>query len=212
MVRILIADDHDVVRCGLKNLLASHGFEVCAEAHNGKEAIADAEQCRPDIAILDARMPDVDGFAAARSIRERLPNTEVLMFTMHDTEDVVADALAAGVRGYVLKSDPSRHLLAAVDALSRHASFVTPSLSDSVVGATLPGRRHVPGPASALTPREREVVRLLAAGRGNKQVAVDLEISVKTVESHRAHIMRKLELGSLVELVRYAVRNHLVAA
>jgi DNA-binding NarL/FixJ family response regulator len=212
MIRILIADDHDVVRRGLKNLLASQGWEVCAEAATGEEAIARAEVCRPDVAILDAMMPDLDGLAATRRIRESLPGTEVLVFTMHESEDLVADALAAGARGYVLKTDPSRHLLAAVEALARHVSFLTPSLSDSLVGAIGRHGRRAPGARTALTRREREIVRLLAAGRGNKAVAVALAISVKTVESHRANIMRKLELDTIVGLVRYAVRNALVEA
>lgn len=211
MVRVLIADDHDVVRCGLKSLLASLGFEVCAEAASGLEAIASAEACRPDVAILDAVMPEMDGLTATRRIREQVPNTEILMFTMHDTEEVVADALAAGARGYVLKTDPSRHLVAAVQALARHASFLTPSLSDSLVGTMGPPHARR-GSTSPLTTREREVVRLLATGSGNKRVAGALGISVKTVESHRAHIMHKLELGTIVDLVRYAVRNNLVPA
>jgi DNA-binding NarL/FixJ family response regulator len=127
---------------------------------------------------------------------------------MHESEDLVADALAAGARGYVLKTDPSRHLLAAVEALARHVSFLTPSLSDSLVGAIGRHGRRAPGARTALTRREREIVRLLAAGRGNKALA----ISVKTVESHRANIMRKLELDTIVGLVRYAVRNALVEA
>jgi DNA-binding NarL/FixJ family response regulator len=212
MVRILIADDHDVVRRGLKSLLSSQGWEVCGEAASGEEAISRAEASRPDVAILDAMMPGVDGIEATRRIRERLPGTEVLIFTMNETEQLVADVLAAGARGYVLKTDPSRHLLAAVEALARHGTFLTPSLSDSLVDAIGRQGRRARGSRTPLTPREREIVRLLAAGRGSKAVAASLAISVKTVESHRANIMRKLELGTLVDLVRYAVRNRLVEA
>jgi DNA-binding NarL/FixJ family response regulator len=212
MARILIADDHEVVRCGLRNFLTSCGFEVCAEAENGAQAVARAEECRPDVAILDASMPDMDGFAATRAIRERLPATEVLLFTMHDAEEFVADALAAGARGYVLKTDPSRHLRAAVEALVHHNPFLTPTLTDSFVRVVGSSKRRKAGLKGPLTFREREVVRLLATGLGNKHVATELNISVKTVESHRAHIKRKLEIGTLVELVRYAVRNHLVSA
>jgi DNA-binding NarL/FixJ family response regulator len=212
MIRILIADDHEVVRRGLKNLLSSQGWEVCAEAASGEEAIARAEACRPDVAILDAMMPGVDVLEVTRRIRERLPGTEVLVFTMNETEQLVADVLAAGARGYVLKSDPSRHLLAAVEALARHGTFLTPSLADSLVGTIGRHGRRAPGARTPLTPREREIVRLLAGGSGSKAVAVTLAISVKTVESHRANIMRKLELGTLVDLVRYAVRNRLVEA
>jgi DNA-binding NarL/FixJ family response regulator len=154
-------------------------------------------------------MPDMDGLAATRAIRACSPLTEVLVFTMHDTEELVSEALAAGARGYVLKTDPSRHLLAAVDALARHAGFLTPSLSDALVHR-LGGRGTGVAGVSPLTAREREVVRLLAAGRPNREVAAALCISVKTVESHRANVMRKLELATVVDLVRYAVRNRLV--
>ena len=154
-------------------------------------------------------MPGLDGLAATRQIRARVPQTEVLIFTMHETEELVADVLSSGAHGYVLKTDPSRHLLAAVEALARHACFITPSISDALVG-TLGGRRGGRGARSPLTGREREVVRLLAHGRANRDVAGALGISVKTVESHRSNLMRKLELGSIVDLVRYAVRNRLV--
>jgi DNA-binding NarL/FixJ family response regulator len=210
MVRILIADDHDVVRRGLRGLLSSQpAWEVCAEAGSGGEAAELAELHRPDVAVVDALMPDMDGLAATRAIRARSPRTEVLVFTMHDTEELVSEAMAAGARGYVLKTDPSRHLLTAVDALARHAIFLTPSLSDALV-RRLGGRGSGAGGASPLTSREREVVRLLAAGRPNREVAAALCISVKTVESHRANVMRKLELTTVVDLVRYAVRNRLV--
>jgi DNA-binding NarL/FixJ family response regulator len=209
MIRILVADDHDVVRRGLRNLFHSHGWEVCCEAATGDEAVAAAEHWRPDVAVLDAMMPGLDGLAATRQIRARVPQTEVLIFTMHETEELVADVLSSGAHGYVLKTDPSRHLLAAVEALARHACFITPSISDALVGS-LGGRRGGRGTRSPLTGREREVVRLLAHGRANRDVAGALGISVKTVESHRSNLMRKLELGSIVDLVRYAVRNRLV--
>jgi DNA-binding NarL/FixJ family response regulator len=213
MTRILIVDDHDVVRRGLRSLLAARaGWEVCAEAGSGDEAVAQAEALRPDVAIVDAMMPGMDGLAATRSIRERAPGTEVCVFTMHETAELVSDVLAAGARGYVLKSDPSRHLLAAVEALARHGSFLTPSLSDGLVCRFSRQNGHALAGVSPLTAREREVVRLLARGHGNKEVAAALGISVKTVESHRANIMRKLEIRSVVDLVRYAVRNRLVEA
>jgi DNA-binding NarL/FixJ family response regulator len=209
MIRILVADDHDIVRRGLRSLFHSRGWEVCCEATTGEEAVAGAEWCRPDVAVLDAVMPGLDGLAATRRIRLRLPETEVLVFTMHETEELVADVLASGAHGYVLKTDPSRYLLAAVESLARHACFVTPTLSDSLVGA-LGRRASGRGARGPLTNREREVVRLLAHGRANREVAGALGISVKTVESHRSNLMRKLELGSIVDLVRYAVRNRLV--
>jgi DNA-binding NarL/FixJ family response regulator len=212
MVRILVADDHDVVRRGVIKLIESKpGMEVCGEASSGDEVVAAAEHHRPDIIVLDLMMPGLAGVEAAREIRARLPHTEVLVFTMHESDELVAEALASGAHGYVLKSDPTRQLLAALDALARHAAFVSPSLSDAFLSSRLrrsPGNERAP----LLTSREREVVKLLALGQPNRTIALALGISVKTVESHRANVMRKLELGSIVELVRYAVRNQLVEA
>jgi DNA-binding NarL/FixJ family response regulator len=212
MLRILIADDHEVVRRGVRNLLqARPGWEVCAEASRGDDAVRAAELHRPDIVILDVMMPGLAGLAAARAIRARLPRTEVLVFTMHEAEELLADALSSGAQGFVLKSDPSRQLLAAIETLAHHGRFVTPSVPDAFVQKV--GRRNAchDGPL-LLTSREREVVRLLAHGHPNRRVAIALGISVKTVESHRANVMRKLELQSIVDLVRYAVRNRLVEA
>jgi DNA-binding NarL/FixJ family response regulator len=212
MVRILVADDHEVVRRGVRKLLQCRpGWEVCGEAADGQEAVAGAQRLGPDVVILDVTMPGLGGLAAARAIRASLPQTEVLVFTMHETDELLADALSSGAKGFVLKTDPSRHLLAAVEALARHAPFVTPSFSDALVRTK--GRRvgSRAGPL-LLTSREREVVRLLARGQPNRLVASALGISVKTVESHRANVMRKLELRSIVDLVRYAVRNQLVEA
>jgi DNA-binding NarL/FixJ family response regulator len=210
MVRILVADDHEVVRRGLRDLLGARpGWEVCGEAADGDGAVATAELQRPDVVILDVSMPGRSGIEAASDIRRRLPRTEVLIFTVHDAEDLVAEALASGARGYVLKTDPSRQLLAAVEALAAHERFITPSMPD-VVGAV--DARRGDGRRALLTAREREVVRLLSRGQSNREVASALGLSVKTVESHRAKAMRKLELRSLVGLVRYAVRNRLVDA
>ncbi len=212
MIRIVVADDHEVVRRGVRKLLQIRpGWEVCGEASNADDAVAQAELHHPDVVILDVMMPGRVGIAAARTIRTRLPSTEVLVFTMHETDELLADALASGAQGYVLKSDPSRQLFAAVEAVARHSRFVTPSLSDAY--ATHHGRRGASGDGPLLlTSREREVVQLLAQGQPNRTVASTLGISVKTVESHRANVMRKLELGSIVDLVRYAVRNRLVEA
>ncbi len=212
MIRIVVADDHDVVRMGLRNLLRSRPeCDVCGEAATGDDAIAVTERLQPDVVVLDMVMPGTNGAAAVRAIRARAPRTEILVFTMHESEEVLAEALAAGARGCVLKTDPSRFLLTAIEALARHGSFLTPGISDALAPGR--GRRHAHGDAPALlTGREREVVRLLAHGQPNRQVAGALGISVKTVESHRANVMRKLELHSIVDLVRYAVRNQLVQA
>jgi DNA-binding NarL/FixJ family response regulator len=213
MAQILVADDHELVRRGLRRLLESRpGLQICGEVCSGDEAVAAAERLRPDVVILDAVMPGrTDGLSATRLIRERVPGVEVLLFTMFETDEVVTGALASGASGIVLKSDPSRHLLAAVEALAQHVSFVSPTLSDAVVYRRAPsGGRIKPSGPSPLTAREREVARLLAHGRANREVAAALGVSVKTVESHRANILRKLEISSLVELVRYAVRNRLV--
>ena len=212
MVRILVADDHEVVRRGVRKLLQCRpGWEVCGEASDGLEAVSEAERRKPDIVILDVTMPGLAAMVAARTIRSRLPQTEVLFFTMHETDELLAEALSSGAKGYVLKTDPSRQLLAAVEALARHAPFVTPSFADALVRVQGRKRTSRAGPL-LLTSREREVVRLLARGQPNRMVATALGISVKTVESHRANLMRKLELRSIVDLVRYAVRNRIVEA
>jgi DNA-binding NarL/FixJ family response regulator len=213
LTRILVADDHDVVRRGLCSLIASQAtWRVCAEAVDGKEAVERTAAVRPDVAVIDAIMPQMDGLAATRAIRERSAATEVCIFTMHETDELIADVISSGARGFVLKSDPSRYLLAAIEALARHVPYLTPSVSDALVSCFGKRNNHAVGGVSPLTVREREVVRLLASGHGNKGVAAALAISVKTVESHRANIMRKLELDSIAGLVHYAVRNRLVEA
>lgn len=213
MLRILIADEQEIVRRGMRRLFeAQPGWLVVSEVSAGDRAVEEAERHRPDVAILDAFMPGLDGISAARAIRTQARETEVLIFTMHESDELVAEVLASGARGYVLKADPTRYLIAAVDALSHHNSFVTPSIADATVRSVGLGARarRRPGSHSALTNREREVVRRLALGASNREVALQMGISVKTVESHRANVMRKLEIGSIVELVRYAVRNELV--
>ena len=213
MVRILLADDHDVVRRGLRWLLeAQPGWQVVAEARTGREAVALAEQLHPDVAVLDLSMPELNGLEATRRIRKELPGTEVLVFTMHQTEQLMREALLAGARGFLLKSDAAERLVVAVAAVARRP-VVSDQVSEVVPGASLRGAAVV-GDEDAprpLSPREREIVQLLAEGRGSKEIAELLAISAKTVETHRAAIMRKLRIGSLAELVRYAIRNHLVA-
>ena len=213
-VRILIADDHHVVRTGLRALLESKaGWQVCAEATNGREAVEQAGQLKPDVAVLDIGMPLLNGVEATRQIRKLSPQTEVLILTMHDSELLVQEVLEAGAHGYILKDDADRNLIAAVDALRRHKPFLSPRVSDAVSKAVQPSGQGFTRPRSSrsrLTPREREILQLLAEGKSNKEIAAVLGISVKTAETHRANIMLKLDFHSITELVRYAVRNNII--
>jgi len=209
-IRILIADDHDVVRQGVRTVLeAVDGWIVCGEAGNGREAIALAVALRPDIVVLDVAMPELNGLEVTRRIL-RLVKTSVLILTMHDSEQMLSSILAAGARGYVLKSESKRALVDAIDAILGNQPFV------SNRGAHVPGRgstrfteETAPRP---LTAREREVLQLLTEGKSNKQVAAALNISIKTVETHRGRVMAKLNLHSMSDLVRYAVRNRIIEA
>ena len=208
MIRILIADDHEVVRSGLRKILeAQPNWEVVAEAGDGKDAIHKAAETRPDVAVLDYSLPLVNGIEATRQIRARLPKTEVLIFTMHDNETLIQELLKAGARGYLLKSDAKRHLIGAIELLASHKPFFTAKVSEALLNSFLarPNRE-----GSTLTNRERGVVQLIAEGHTNKQIANILNISLKTVETHRAAIMRKLNLSSSAALVRYAIRNRIV--
>jgi len=212
-LRILVADDHDVVRTGLRTLLESrNGWKVCAEAANGRDAVEKARDFKPDVAVLDIGMPLLNGVEATRQIRKLSPETEILVLTMHDSETMIQSVLEAGARGYILKDDAGRNLLAAVDAVRRRKPF----LSSRVSGATAKtvddhngGTERLGRP---LTPREREIVQLLAEGKSNKEIATFLNISVKTAETHRANIMLKLNFHSVTELVRYAVKNKIIQA
>jgi DNA-binding NarL/FixJ family response regulator len=214
-LRILIADDHEIVRRGLKKVLSSRqGWTVCAEAATGREAIAMAAQHRPDIVVMDISMPGLNGLEATRKIRKMLPKAGILILSLHYSDQLVREVVDAGARAYLLKSDATRDLLHAIEALATRRSFFTSSAArtlidgfcnqDSGKSGTL--LRH------RLSSREREIVQLLAEGKSSKEVAVALGISVKTAETHRANIMRKLEMHSVSELVRYAVRNRMIEA
>lgn len=213
-MRILIADDHEVVRHGIRALLESHdGWEVVGEAVTGRQAVDEAQELQPDLVIMDISMPEMNGLEATRHIRKELPEAEVLVLSVHDSEQLVREVLEAGARGYVLKSDAGRDLIAAVETLCRHKPFFTAKISEMMMeGFIKAGTPSEPGKPSlsVLTAREREIVQLLAEGQSNKEVADTLGISVKTVETHRSHVMAKLNLHSMSDLVRYAVRNQII--
>jgi DNA-binding NarL/FixJ family response regulator len=210
-VRIMIADDHAIVRRGLRSLLETQpGWEVCAEASNGREAVENAAQFKPDVAVIDIGMPQLNGLDATRQIVAILPATEVLILTMHQSEEVAREVLRAGARGYVLKSDADVHLIAAVDALLHHKPFLTSAVTDVFFGDYMNSwASEDPQGDRRVTAREREIIQLLAEGKSNKEVAVALDISVRTAEAHRANINHKLGFTSLTDLVRYAIRNRI---
>ena len=213
-LRILIADDHDLMRRGVKALLQSRaGWEVCGEAHTGREAVSKAEELKPDVVILDISMPDLNGVDAAKRIRKASPDTEVLILSVHYSDQLIRDILEAGVRGYIVKSDSDRDLVIAVETLANHKPFFTPRATEVMLTNFDEGKTKADLPETMrdrLTSREREIVQLLAEGKSSKEVASSLNISVKTAETHRANIMRKLQLHTVSELVRYAVRNQII--
>jgi DNA-binding NarL/FixJ family response regulator len=210
----MIADDHDLMRRGIKGLLLSRAnWEVCGEAQNGREAVAKAEELKPDIAILDISMPDLNGVEAARRIRKISPNCEVLILSAHYSDQLIREIVEAGARGYIVKSDSDRDLVIAVETLAKHKPFFTPRATEVMLSNfNSAGPQTIPPEEirDRLTSREREIVQLLAEGKSSKEVASSLNISVKTAETHRANIMRKLQLHTVAELVLYAVRNQIV--
>jgi DNA-binding NarL/FixJ family response regulator len=221
MLRILIADDHEVARQGIRALLEAHGgWEVCAEAKDGREAVELSITVNPDLILLDIGMPNLNGLEAARQILASSPEVPILILTMHDSSQVVREVLRAGARGFLLKSDAGRDLVAAVEALQMRRTFFTTKVSQMVLNGYLErdnpdspeegkGKKEDEG-AAVLTGREREVIQLLAEGKTSKEVAVALHLSVKTAETHRTNLMRKLGLHSVADLTRYAVRNGIV--
>lgn len=212
-LRILVADDHELVRKGLRTVLqARAGWTLCGEAADGREAVEKARALRPHVVIMDLSMPELNGLEATRQIKRDLPDTEILILSMHQSEQLIHEVLAAGARGYLLKSDAGNAVCEAVENLSRHKPFFTARVSEVLLTSYLHPETAAAGatPLSVLTPREREIVQAIAEGRSSKQVAATLGISEATTETHRTNIMRKLGIHSVSELVRYAIRNGLV--
>jgi DNA-binding NarL/FixJ family response regulator len=210
-VRILIADDHELFRRGVAaELTQVPGWIVAAEAVNGRDAVAMAEELKPDIVVLDLTMPELNGLEAARRIVSAEPSARILILTAHESEQLVREVLSAGARGYVLKSDAGRILVAALQALLDGRSFFTTRVARMVLDGYLRSESRDAAALPTLSAREREIVQLLAEGNSNKDIARVLKISVKTAETHRSNIMRKMAFESLPELVRYAIRNNII--
>ena len=212
MLRILIADDHEVARKGIRSILESHpGWEVCSEARDGREAVELASQSKPDVLLLDIGMPNLNGLDAARQILGVSPEARILILTIHDSEQVVREVLSAGARGFLLKSDAGRDLVAAVEALQSRGTFFTSKVAQMMLDGYLrPREERANSEQHVLTPREREVIQLVAEGKTTKEIATALSLSVKTAETHRTNLMRKLDLHSIADLTLYAVRNGIV--
>ena len=217
-VRLLVADDHEIVREGIRTLLeAQPGWHVAVEASDGRQAVEKAKETNPDVAILDIGMPVLNGLEAARQIIKNDSRARVLILTVHESDNLIRDILDAGARGYVLKSDAGRDLIAGVNAVRSNKTFFTAKVAQIVLDGYLDGNKPngqetIPSSGTRLTPRQREVVQLLAEGKSSKEVAVALGLSVKTAETHRANIMRRLDCHSISELVCYAVRNNIIQA
>jgi DNA-binding NarL/FixJ family response regulator len=214
-LKILIADDHVFVRKGLRATLeAQEGWHVCGEADNGRKAVELTQKLSPDVVVMDISMPVLNGLEATGQILKNRSSTEVLILTMHESEPLIAGVMEAGARGIILKSDTSRLLVSAVEALSEHKPFFTGKVSEMMLSLLKPGEttEYSQDLNSRLTPREREITQLIAESKTNKEIATLLGISVKTVDAHRTNIMRRLNVHSVQELVRYAIRNDIIEA
>src|SRR3954471_17759045 len=207
-IRILLADDHAVVRHGFRMILeAQPDMEIAGEAGNGREAVSLAEALKPDIVVMDVAMPELNGIEATRRLTAAVPHTRVVALSMHKDSVYVREILRAGARGYLLKDSPAGDLVSAVRSVASGESYLSPGVSNAVLDDY---RKHVTNPIDLLTSREREVLQLIAEGKTNKEIAVVLNLSVYTVDAHRGRIMEKLNLHSINELVRFAVRNGLI--
>ena len=214
-LRILLADDHKVVRQGTRALLSTvPEWKIVGEADNGRDAVSLTAELKPDIVILDIGMPELNGLDATRQIKKKSPETEVLIFTGQETEELVHDVFDSGARSYIMKTDAADHLIDAIKALSEHKHFFTSRISEIVFARCIQGKQALEGTPenSRITDREREIVQLLGEGKSSKEIAIILGISVRTVETHRAAIMKKLGLKSFSALIRYAVRNKIIEA
>jgi len=210
--RILVADDHPIFRFGLCSLLSSHeGWEICGEAADGRDAVDKCKRLKPDLLVLDICMRELNGLDAAKQILRHNPDQVILVLTGVDSEHVIRESLQAGIRGWVFKSDAAEDLTAAVEAMQRQKTIFSPRVSDLIIDGY---KRHrlapVPDNLTRLSPREREVVQLVAEGKASKEIAAILDVSLSTAETHRSNILRKLQLHSIAELVLYAVRNGII--
>lgn len=215
-LRILIADDHDVMRQGTSAVIERQpGWQICGVAGDGREAVARARELKPDIVILDMTMPQLNGLDAAIMIKRQLPGSEIVMFTAHESDDLIRKAFQAGVKSFIFKTEAHRLLVEAIESVARHKPFFTPKVSEilfsDMVNRGEGTRRDGAEPGERLSGREREMVQLIAEGKSNKEIADTLGISVRTAETHRANMLRKLNLESVADLVRYAIRNQLIA-
>lgn len=214
MVRIAIADDHEVIRIFLRKLIEGNpNWMVCGEASNGLEAVELAARHHPDIIVIDLTMKRLNGLEAIAQIHKTLPKIEILIFSMHDSSELVHQAISAGARGFVLKSGPANHVELALKTLSEHKPYFSPEIAEILLHAAAtesPKDGNLPFGGQLLTLREREILKLLAEGNTNKDIASCLDLSVATVQTHRASLMRKLKTDSIAKLILYAVRNHIV--
>jgi DNA-binding NarL/FixJ family response regulator len=211
MLRVLIADDHEIVRRGVRDVVETQpGWEVCGEAANGSDVLDLALKGRPNVAVIDVSLPGLNGIAVTRQLKQAMPTTEILLFTMHDDEETISGGLAAGARGYLLKTDGDEQLVAAISSLGAHRSYFSPLVSDLLLESAVHERKK--SRLESFSVRELEVAQLIAEGESNKKIARRLEISVKTVESHRAAAMRKAGVHTAAEFVRFAIKHNLIRA
>jgi DNA-binding NarL/FixJ family response regulator len=209
-LKLLVADDHEIVRKGVRCLLeAQPGWQVIAEASNGREAVEQAKWLKPDVAVLDIGMPSLNGLEAARQMLKNDPNLKIVILTMHESENLIREVLKVGARGYVSKTDAIRDLVAAINAVRSGVTFFTAKVAEVLLEGYLDKSGTTD---NRLTPRQREIIQLLAEGQSSKEIAVALGLSVKTAETHRANIMKRLNCHSASEIVRYAVRNNIIEA